>query len=153
MLTIYKILTYIVAAVAAMLALSLLVSIPLLFSSALTMLSGFMMVSIILYAWFVFKFLRDVVQQQNPVKLKLKDWIKVNGIVCLVFSAIIFLDVVVLLQRPELYAEILKSSTLDIPMQSITSAFYVMLVYSVILFIHVLWTFSLMRKHKAYFVA
>lgn len=93
-----------------------------------------------------------MLQQQQPVKARLKDWTRVNGIVAIVFSIIIIIDVAFLIRNPQLYIDAVKNLGMEVPVKKITGFFWVMLVYAIILLTHVLWTFSLMKKHKEYFV-
>jgi uncharacterized membrane protein YbaN (DUF454 family) len=79
---------------------SLLFSIPVLVSSPVTLLSGFLMVAVILYAWFSSRFYKEVVLQHKTVKHSLRDLVRVNGIVTLVFSVLIILNVLLLLKNP-----------------------------------------------------
>lgn len=148
---IYRILSLIINFIAALLAVSLLFSIPMLFSSPITMLSAFMMIAVILYSWFSFQFRRHVLQQHETVRHSLKDWVRVNGIVTLVFSFMTILSVLSLLQNPQSFTGALKGLGYDVPLKSISGLFYGMLGYAIILFIHILWTFSLMKKHRELF--
>lgn len=151
MTLLYKIIGTIINVFAMLLAVSLVLSLPILLSSPVMMLSGFMMIAIVLYSFFSARFHRKVLQQQEPVGKSLKDWIRVNGIVALIFSVIILVDVVVLLQNPQLYVDAVKGLGVDIPVNKVQSFFYIMIVYAAILFTHVLWTFALMKKYREYF--
>lgn len=130
---------------------SLILSIPMLISSPLTMLSGFMMVSIVLYAWFSNQFNKKVLQQQQVVNRSLKDWVKVNGIVALIFSIIVIVDVIFLMQNPKAYVDAIKGFGVDVPLKTVFAFFYVMLAYGIILLVHVIWTFKLLKKHSESF--
>jgi len=126
-------------------------SLPLIFSSPQTMLPGFMMAAVILYSWFSFKFRREVLQQQKVVGHRLRDWIRVNGIVTLVFSGFSIAGIVPLVQNPQVFLDAVKTMGVDMPVKTAMNFFYGMLVYAVILFIHILWTFALMKKNKEFF--
>jgi hypothetical protein len=151
MTLLYKILTVIINTVAMLLAISLVLSIPMMLSSPLTMLSGFMMVAIILYAWFSNQFSKKVLQQQQVVKKNLKDLVKVNGIVALIFSIVVIVDVIILMGKPQAYVDAIKGYGVDMPLQTITTFLYIMLVYGIVLLVHVIWTFILLRKHSSFF--
>lgn len=151
MTIIYRILGFIINSTALLLTISLVVSIPMLVSSPITLLSAFFMVAVILYAWYSFRFYREVLQQQKTVKHRLKDMVRVNGIVTLVFSVITILNVLFLLKNPALFTESIKNFNVQMPVKNITGFFYAMLIYAAILFIHVVWTFSLLKKNKQYF--
>jgi hypothetical protein len=151
MTLLYKILTVIINTVAMLLSISLVLSIPMMLSSPLTMLSGFMMVSIILYAWFSNQFIKKVLQQQQVVKKNLKDLVKVNGIVALIFSLVVIVDVIILMGKPQAYVDAIKRYGVDMPLQTITTFLYIMLAYGIVLLVHVIWTFILLRKHSSFF--
>lgn len=148
---IYRILGLIINPVAMLLTISLVFSIPMWVSSSITLLSAFLMVAVILYAWYSFKFYREVLLQQKTVKHRLKDMVRVNGIVTLVFSVITFLNVSYLLKNPALFTDSIKNLGVQMPLKNITGFFYAMLIYAAILFIHVVWTFALLKKNKDYF--
>jgi hypothetical protein len=130
---------------------SLVFSIPVLVSSPITLLSAFLMIAVILYAWYSFRFYREVVLQQKAVKHSLKDMVRVNGIVTLVFSVIIMLNVLILLKNPVLFTDSIKNYGVDMPLKNITGFFYAMFFYAASLLTHVVWTFSLLKKNKQYF--
>jgi hypothetical protein len=151
MTIIYRILSLIINAVALMLALSLLASIPMLISSAQTMLSAFMMLAVILYSWFSFRFRREVLQQQKTVKHSLRDWVRVNGIVTLVFSIISIIGIIPLLINPQPFVDAVRNFGVVMPLKTAVGFFYFMLVYAIILLVHILWTFALIKKNRAFF--
>lgn len=151
MLLLYRIISVIINAVALFLTISLVFSIPLLISSPLTLLSAFLIVSVILYAWFSFKFYREIMQQNKTVKHRLRDWVRVNGIVAIIFCVMTFMNVLMLLKQPGLFTDAAKNLGVEMPVRIINNFFYGMLVYAVLLFIHVLWTFALLRKYKESF--
>lgn len=151
MTILYRILGLIINVVAVIITISLVGSIPLLISSPLTMLSGFLMVSIVLYSWFSLQFHKKVLQQQQVVKKSLRDWIRVNGIVGLVFSAILIMDAIFLIPQPQVYIDAIKSYGFDVPIKSLLAFFIAMLLYGICLASHIVWTFILMKKFSVYF--
>jgi membrane protease YdiL (CAAX protease family) len=151
MTIIYRILSLIINFIAALLAVSLLFSIPMLLSSPITMLSAFMMIAVILYSWFSFQFRKHVLQQHQTVRHSLRDWVRVNGIVTLVFSFMTIISVLPLLQNSQSFTDALKGMGFEMPLKSVTGFFYGMLCYAIALVIHILWTFSLIKKNEAFF--
>lgn len=151
MTIIYRILSLIINTAAFLLSISLVFSIPMIISSPVTLLPAFIMVAIILYTWFSYKFRREVLQQQKTVQHSLRDWIRVNGIVSLVFCAVIIIDSLVVRQNPKALEDAIKTLPMQVSIGSIIMLLYWMLAYAVILFIHVIWTFALMKKHQKYF--
>lgn len=152
MTIVYRIFSLIINVVALMLTMSFLASIPMLISSPQTLLSGFLMLAVILYSLFSFLFRQQVLQQQKTVKHSLRDWVRVNGIVTLLFSIITIIGLVPLLINPQPFVGLIKNFGVEIPVQTATRFIYGMLAYSVILFIHILWTFALLRKYREFFI-
>ncbi len=148
----YRFLSLIIYIVAALMAFSLLGSLGMLFSSFQNMSSLFLMLACILYAFFSFRFQRQVLQKQQTVSHRLRDWLRVNGIVSMVFSILISVSIIFLLINPEPFVEALKNYGIELPLKTAVNFFIGMLVYSLILLIHVLWTFALMRKYKEFFL-
>jgi len=137
--------------VALLLAISLVFSLPMLLSSAITLLSAFMMVAVILYAFFSNRFYQKVLLRQEIVKHKLRDWVRVNGIVTIIFTLIVFLNILFLLKAPQIFTQSLHQYGIEMPQAKINAFLYFMLAYGVVLFVHVLWTFALLRKNKDHF--
>ncbi len=151
MAILYKILSILLNTVALFLAISIVMSIPILLASPLNMLSAFMLLSIVLYAWFSNKFLKTVLIKQEPVKASLKDWIKVNGVVSLIYSLFIILGMVAFIANPDVILSQMKEMGVEVPAKSITVLLYILLAFGIVLFVHVVWTFVLMRRNIAFF--
>ena len=151
MTILYRILSLIINIVALLLSVSLVGSVMMLLSSPQTMLSAFMMVAVILYTWFSFRFRREVLQQQKTVKHSLRDWVRVNGIVTLIFCIISIITITPLLAHPQPFVDAIKNMGVTMPTETVKNFCYSMLVYAVILLIHILWTFALLKKHKEFF--
>src|SRR4051794_37022647 len=128
MTILYRIFSLIINVVALMLGLSLVGSIPMLVSSPQTMLSGFMMLAVILYSWFSFRFRREVLQQQKTVKHSLRDWVRVNGIVTLIFSIITILGIIPMLINPQPFVDAIRNFGVEIPLKTALNFIYVMLI-------------------------
>ena len=151
MTIIYRILSFIINIVAIMLTISIIGSLRMMISSPQTMLSAFMMVAVILYSWFSFKFRREVLQKQKKVGHSLRDWVRVNGIVTLIFSIISIAGITPLLANPQPFIEAVKSFGVEMPLKLAVQFFYGMVIYASILFIHILWTFALLKKNQEFF--
>ena len=151
MTVLYRILGLIINSMAMLITISLVFSIRLFVSSPVTLLSAFLMVALILYSWYSSRFYREVLQQQKTVKPGLKDMVRVNGIVTLIFSSLVVLNVLILLGNPALFTESIKGYGVEMPLKNVTGFFYAMLIYALILLVHVIWTFRLLRKNNNYF--
>lgn len=153
MLIIYRVLSILINIVSALIAFSLIMTLPVVFSSPLNMLSAFMIVCIVLYAWFSSRFRSNVLFHQRPVKASLRDWIRVNGIVSLIYSVMGMVASAVLLINSSLTAELVKTLPENINVQQgdMNKLFMVMLAFSLVLFAHILLTFWYMKKNKSFF--
>lgn len=151
MTVIYRIISLIINMVAVLLSISLLGSIPLLISSPQTLLSGFLMLAVILYAWFSFRFRREVLQKREVVRASLRDYVRVNGIVTLIFCIFSLISVVSLLVNPRPFLDAVKVLKVDMPVKTAISFFYIMLTYAIIQIVHILWTFALLKKNQDFF--
>ena len=151
MTIIYKILSIILNMAGIFLAICLLVSIPLLLASPLNMLSAFMLVCIVLYAFFSARFQRQVLQRQQVVKPSLRDWIRVNGFVSLFYSVVIILGMLMYLKQPQPLTERLQQMQINVPASTVTTMLTGLLVFGIVLLVHILWTLALVRKNREYF--
>ncbi len=151
MTIIYRVFGVILSVVALMLAVSILTALGVILSSPMNMLSGFLMVSIILYSWFSTRFHKKVLQGGKPVNRSLRDYIRVNGIVAMVFSIMIILEGIILMARPELFIQAVNNMGVKIPPVNLAYVFGIVAAYGLILLIHINWTFLLMRKYASFF--
>ncbi|WP_207492243.1 hypothetical protein [Aridibaculum aurantiacum] len=139
---------------AIMLGFSLLMSLAALLSSPVNLLSAFIIISILLYTWFSNKFSRQVLLLKQPVKHSMYDWIRVNGIVCLIYSIIITFVSSFLLMNPGMLAQIMQNMPANMPVQAedMNRLFIFVLVYGIIMLVHVLLTFNYIKKNRSFFV-
>lgn len=151
MTILYRVFGLILNLAALYLAINMLLSLPVLLSSPLTLLGAFAISSIILYAWFSTKFHRQVLQQQQVVKRSLRDWIRVNGIVSLIYSLFIILGMIVFISNPQIFTDQMKQVGGTTPVNVPKVLLAILLVYGIVLFIHVIWTFALIKKNIGYF--
>lgn len=159
MTIVYRLLTIIINIFSAFVALMVLIMLPMAIASPALLLPVFMLVCIVLYSWYSNRFRQQVLIKQQMVKKSLKDWVKVNGYVSLVFSFLNISSSIAILRNPSLimnsYNEMVKQfgTTMQRPVQTatITTASVIMLIWVVALAIHVLWTFALIKKNEAYF--
>jgi membrane protease YdiL (CAAX protease family) len=151
MTILYRVFGMILNLAALYLAINMVLSLPVLLSSPLTLLGAFAISSIILYAWFSTKFHRQVLQQQQAVKRSLRDWIRVNGIVSLIYSLFIILGMVMFILNPQIFADQMKQVSPNTPVNVPKALLAILLVYGIVLFIHVIWTFALIKKNIEYF--
>lgn len=151
MTIIYKLLSVIVNMVAVFLAASLAMSLPMVFTSPPMLLPAFMMAAIVLYAWFSYKFHRDVLQKQIPVKKSLRDWIRVNGIVTMIYGFILIASMALVYRQPQIFLEQINQYGVEFPADKLNNVILIFLVLGIVWVVHVLWTFALMKRNKTFF--
>lgn len=151
MTVLYRVLGIFLNIAAIILTLCIVFSIPVLFSSPLNMLSGFMLASIVLYVWFSNKFHRQVLLQQQAVKPGLRDWIRVNGIVSLIYSMLIIVGMVTFISDPQILVDQMKLMGVSVPVNSLRAMLSILLVFGIVLFVHIIWTFALIKKNIEFF--
>ena len=102
---------------------------------------------------------RLVFIRQEVVKASLKDWVKVNGYVAIVFSILNIPPMLALLKNPDAYLASMKDTMKQLgpqyqqnfTTQSAIALSVIMIIYLIVLFAHVLWTFALIKKHEEHF--
>ncbi len=159
MTLVYRILGFFINLIAFFFALSLLVIIPVAIGSPALWLPTFLIIAIVLYSWFSNQFHQRVLQRQQIVRRRLKDLIRVNGIVAVIFGFLNIPPIIVLLRNPSAYIAATKEMMKQFgpeyqqsfKAENVHIIGIVMLVYLVVLLIHVFWTFALMKKYKDFF--
>lgn len=158
-MTIYKILSFFINIIGFLIAVSLVIIIPLFITVPVLWLPMFLIIAVVLYTWFSNKFRQKVLTRKETVKNNLRDWIRVNGFVAIVFSLLNIPSIINLIHNPASYAEATKEfakqfgqgTKQNFNIANIQVLTSIMLVYFIALFIHVSWTFALLRKNKEYF--
>lgn len=151
MTLVYRLLSSIIHTIAIILSISFVISIPILFISPAGWFSAFIILSVILYSWFSFQFKRLVLKRQMEVKSSLKDWVRVNGLVAIFFSVLTVINVLYLVEHPQLLEEKLAEMKMEKLADTVKGLFIGMIFYATILLTHILWTFALMKKNQHYF--
>jgi len=148
-LVVYRILLLLVSAFAAVMAFGFIPFLVLMFANPAFGLFAFVIACVALYAIYASKFFRQVILRGLPFTKKQSDMLTVNAIVVFIFSLLSLQGSVAQLQRPmalpEMPAEMAGSLPSAETMQIIV---IISLIFSVILLVHVVWTFVLHRKHK-----
>lgn len=168
-LVFYRLITFILLPIAGLNAIALLVSLPSLLANPLLLIFAFIEFAIVAYTFTSFIFFIKGVQNGGPLKRSLKDWIKLNGVITLVYAGVILLCVLLLLlavagmgagQFQKLMADavekmknsgtLLNTNARDLARQ-LTSAFIIGGCYSALLFTHVIITLRLLKKYASVF--
>lgn len=159
MTIIYRLLSFLINVTSVFVALMAAIIILMAIGAPAMLLPAFMLVSIVLYAWFSTRFRQQVLMRQQQVKASLKDWIKVNGYVALVFSFLNIPSSIAIIRNPSMivdsYKEMMKQFGTQnqqlLTASTITTASYIMLTWVLALAIHILWTFALLKKNESFF--
>lgn len=156
---IYRIIGFFINLIGLLIAVSLLVIVPMFIVVPILWLPMFLIIAVVLYTWFSSRFRKKVLVKEEMVPRSLRDWIKVNGYVAIVFTFINIPPVITLIRNPATYLEATKEFTKQLgqnmqqgfKQETLHTISYVMLVYLIALLVHVLWTFALVRKHEEHF--
>lgn len=148
----YRILSFIVNFFCALLAFQLLIGIGTFISNPMFYFPLFIIISIVLYAWFAYKFSSKVLLKKETISKRVKDWLQVNAIVTFIFGIIMIIQATYLIYNPEPLQEMLNKLPSEVPLEYISSALKMMLFFAFVILVHVIWTFVLIRKNKEFIV-
>ena len=163
MINLYKILTYILLPFAAIFGLLTVVTFFIAIANPAMFLGVFMLAAVAIYVFCCLRFVRQGINLQRPLTSKLKDWIKVNAYVASPFAIMNLLQSVTIIGKPSLLQEIVKQMTemqqkAGFPTQPagtydamLMGLLYVMLLFSIALFVHIILTFALLKKYNDHF--
>ena len=163
MINLYKILTYLLLPFAIIFGILTVVTFFIAIANPAMFLGVFMLAAVAIYVFCCLRFVRQGINLQRPLTSKLKDWIKVNAYVASPFAIMNLLQSVTIIGKPSLLQEIVKQMTemqqkAGFPTQPAGSydamlmgLLYVMLLFSIALFVHILLTFALLRKYHSLF--
>jgi hypothetical protein len=149
---IYRILSFIVNMFCAFLAMITLFGLLFTLANPKALLQSFLMAGVVLYGWFANRFYVYVMIGKQKINKKQKDWLQVNAIVAFVVSILGITESIYILYHPHVFDNILK----DLPAQNsppqnlIINVAIILLAVCVILLMHIIWTYVLIRKNKAY---
>jgi hypothetical protein len=160
----YRIINIIILPLAAYIGINVLLSIFASLTNPLLLLVSFIMVCIPLYAFTANYFYNRSIKLQQPSKPSLKDFIKVNAYVSIIFSVFMFfacLMAAAVLSNPDTMQQMLdqleKSAPTPIPkaqLQQFMKIFvYIFLPFSVLLTIHIIIILRLLKKYDHFFTS
>ena len=152
---IYRIVSILVNTISFLLGINLLLSIPVILSQPLFAIVFFMMLCVVLYAWYANIFLKKVLLKKEKVTKRTKDMINANAIVSLILSVVILIPGVMLLANQKPFFDAMKEMMPDasITPQMASMQIWFLIIFFSLLVVHIGWTYMLMRKHKEYFEA
>lgn len=159
MLIIYRILSFFINFIGFFIAVSLVVIIPIFITVPVFWLPMFLIIAVVLYTWFSNKFRIKVLIRREAVNHNLRDWIRVNGLVAIIFTMLNIPSIINIIRNPAAYFK----ATEDFAKQfgqgtnqtltpgSIHLITSVMLLYLIALFVHVFWTLTLVKRNQDLF--
>lgn len=158
----YRILSFLLVPPALLFSIGVLVLIAAAIANPTMLLPLFLVACVAIYTFTSFYFLLRGVDQGKNIGRSTRDWIKVNAIVCLVFATLMIIQSIILTAQPEMLDQVLaeakkQSDAIDMSQPQLLQYMKVMmtifLIYSIILLIHVLITFKLLKKHAGVFIS
>lgn len=156
---VYGLLYIILLPFALLMGFSVLISLVAALQTPAALIPMFLIACMVIYTITSFIFYSKAVGQGKQCKPSLRDWIRVNAFVSIVVGALLLMESLVVIIEPTLIAkgiEQLKDMQ-QLPMpesqlsQYILYVFYAFLVYSAALVAHIIYTFVLLSKYRAYF--
>jgi hypothetical protein len=162
-ISIYTILSYILVPFAAILGFVSLIAIFIALANPAMLLPLFMMVAVVIYTICSLIFLQKGIKHAKPCKTSLKDWIKVNAYVAIVFSTLMLVDSVGLIANPVLLKDGLEKAlilqktslppqiTFAMMLKVMKAILYGMAFFSAILTMHIFLSFRLIKIYNYVF--
>lgn len=165
MLTLYKILSFIIMPISYFVLVCIFMAMPMAFANPQILLGLAFMICLFLYSFFSFRFNSRAVIGNNPVKSNLKDWIKINSYVTFFQQVMLFISIIFILTNQSSVEtqfratynqmEAMQTSNLNMTypqfIQFLNGFFEIILVVSAIFIAHIILTWRLLRAYHEYF--
>jgi hypothetical protein len=162
MITVYRILSFILLFFAFFLALGVLMMLGLAFSNPAILFTLFIVSAVVLYSFSSYQFLRKGISGGQSFKKSKKDFIKVNAYVALFFACINFIQSFTVILDPKLLSDMLKQvSTIqqqatgmsgDQLFAFIKMVLWIFLFYALALGAHIYFTFRFLKQYRGLFL-
>ncbi|MFL9485710.1 hypothetical protein ACI6Q2_23205 [Chitinophagaceae bacterium LWZ2-11] len=161
-LPIYRFLTYVLLPIGALLSIVALFALLLALSNITVLLSVFILGSVVIYIFSSFHFLNKGITQLKPCKHSLKDWIKVNGYVSILFAGMCIFNFITIQAHPEAMNDAMtQAMSMQGPnypqgnqammLKAMHAMFYAILVLSIVLIVHITMTFRFLKTYAQLF--
>lgn len=160
-LNLYSIFSYFLIVIAAIFGLLSLLGLLMALVNPALLLSVFIIASVVIYCTASFIFLQKGINSNQHLQPRLKDWIKVNAYVAIVFVAMNIFQSVAVISNPSVLQKVMKQSfgmqAFESPLSEtfilkmIKVVVWFMLIYSTILGIHILQTFRYLKEYAHLF--
>ncbi|RFM25968.1 hypothetical protein DXN05_21770 [Deminuibacter soli] len=145
---VYRILSFFVNLFAVLLAVSLLPVISMALASPPVAMMAFLMVGVILYAWYSNVFFSIVIIRKEQFTRRKKDWLVVNSFLAIVYSFLYTFVCIVVITHPDILRTTVNQLPVKVSTRFMENVVITMLSFSTILLVHIFWTYYLIRKNK-----
>lgn len=156
----YQILSILLLPVAVLFTISGLFSLSMVVGNPSLLLPFGILSATVMYIFFSFQFLTKGILRNIQCQASLKDWIKVNAYVTLVFALMCIVQFISVSLHPELLDNLIvqmktmqqkEAPSPDLFYKTLKGILFGMLAIGVVLIGHVLLTFTLLKKHEELF--
>lgn len=147
---VYRLFSSFVNSYALLMAIGLIMQLFTLLSSAAGILQAFLSITTILYAWYANKFFIRVIVLKGTFTKKQKDLLQVNAIVVAIVAALgLFCSSVGLLLINQVRKALSDMYSTEISNTNLLALLIPLMLISLVLGIHVIWTYRLIRANQA----
>lgn len=157
----YRIFSYFLLVMAAIFGIAALFALLIALSNPALLLSVFVIVAVVIYSIASFLFLLNGIDGKRQLQPKLRDWIKVNAYVALVFVMMNIFQSIAVLQNPAILSDAVKQVTdmqqskspvsAALMLRIMKAVVWFMLFYAVILGVHISFTFRYLKQYAHLF--
>lgn len=163
LLPVYRVLTYVLLPFSALIGLMTLFSLLVALANPVALLPVFIFACTVIYTICSFMFVLNGINKAQPCKRSLKDWIKVNAYVSIFFCIMMILDFAAVMRQPNLLYDTMqqaiamqgstlpKTVTADVMVQAIKGFLGFMCLYGILLLVHILMGFKMIRDYAHVF--
>lgn len=161
MIILYRIFSYFLLVIAAIFGIAALFALLIALSNPALLLSVFVIVAVVIYSIASFLFLLNGIDGKRQLQPKLRDWIKVNAYVALVFVMMNIFQSIAVLQNPAILSDAVKQVTdmqqsnspvsAALMLRIMKSVVWFLLFYAVILGVHISFTFRYLKQYAHLF--
>lgn len=156
-LSLYRIFSYFLLVIAVILAIAALFALLIALSNPALLLSVFVIVAVVIYSVASFLFLLNGIDGKRQQQTRLRDWIKVNAYVAIVFVVMNLVQSIAVLQDPTVFTDAVKQvSTMQqtksplsttLMMNIMKAVVWFLLFYAVILGAHIVMSFRYLKEY------
>lgn len=152
---IYSILSFFVNIFCGFAAFSLLFLLFVAIAQPAALLQIFIMLGVALYGWFARMFFKRVILNAGKMTKKQKDWLQVNAIVAGVFAIMGITNGIMIYNDPAAFLDLVQQMPIEGPSSenAVLMAAYILSSLCLMLLIHIIWTYILIRKNKESFIS